>query len=222
MAALTASFTSLSIAAKGSSFQKGNGLRMVAPKATAARQGLQVVAEDERFRLSNLQPLPGSRKKEMRKGRGYGGKGGGTCGFGTRGQKSRSGATVRPGFEGGQMPLYRALPKLRGICGGMSSGKQQYVTVNVKDLAGLDADSEVSLESLKASGKLKATGFQRDLPLKILGEGEIGVALKITASAVSASALEKINAAGGSVEILAAKEKWTREAHEAKVAAASA
>jgi len=224
MAALTASFASLSVSAKGSSFQKGTGLRMVAPKATFARQTLQVVAEEEvaRFRLSNLTPLPGARKKETRKGRGYGGKGGGTCGVGNRGQKSRSGSGTRPGFEGGQMPLYRALPKLRGICGGMPSGKQQFVTVNLKDLADFAENSEVSLETLKGKGMIKASGFERDLPLKILGDGSLTVALKIKATAVSASAAEKISAAGGSVEILAVKEKWTREAHEAKLALASA
>eukprot|EP00976_Prorocentrum_cordatum_P025381 515603-Prorocentrum_minimum.AAC.1 len=217
MAALTASFTSLSVSAKAGSFQKGQSLRMVAPKATPARQTLQVVAEEERMRLNNLTVLPGARRKEMRKGRGYGGKGGGTCGVGTRGQKSRT--TIRPGFEGGQMPLYRALPKLRGICGGMPSGKQKFVTVNLADLAGLEG--EVSLDSLKAMGKLKADGFQRDLPLKVLGEGELSAPLKIKAAAFSASAVEKINAAGGSVEIIAQKEKWTREAHEAKIAAAA-
>mmetsp|Transcript_18532 Transcript_18532/g.40559 ORF Transcript_18532/g.40559 Transcript_18532/m.40559 type:complete len:218 (-) Transcript_18532:138-791(-) len=217
MAALTASFTTLSVSSKAGSFQKGQSLRMVAPKATPARQTMQVVAE-ERIRLNNLTPLPGSRRKEMRKGRGYGGKGGGTCGVGNRGQKSRT--TIRPGFEGGQNPIYRALPKLRGICGGMSAGKLKFVTVNLKDLAGLEADSEVSLESLKAMGMFKADGAQRKLPLKVLGEGELSSPLKIKAASFSASAVEKIKAAGGSVEIVAQKEKWTRAAHEAKIASA--
>ena len=75
----------------------------------------------ERFRLNNLAPQPGSRRPEKRKGRGYGAGQGGTCGFGMRGQRSRSGPGVRPGFEGGQMPLYRRLPKLKGIAGGESS-----------------------------------------------------------------------------------------------------
>ena len=72
----------------------------------------------ERFRLDNLGPQPGSRKKGKRKGRGYAAGQGGSCGFGMRGQKSRSGPGVRRGFEGGQMPLYRRIPKLRGIAGG--------------------------------------------------------------------------------------------------------
>lgn len=71
-----------------------------------------------RFRLDNLGPQPGSRKKQKRKGRGHAAGQGGSCGFGMRGQKSRSGPGVRRGFEGGQMPLYRRLPKLRGIAGG--------------------------------------------------------------------------------------------------------
>ncbi|MQL86743.1 hypothetical protein Taro_019288 [Colocasia esculenta] len=73
-----------------------------------------------RFRLNNLAPQPGSRKKGKRKGRGYAAGQGGSCGFGMRGQKSRSGPGVRKGFEGGQMPLYRRIPKLRGIAGGNS------------------------------------------------------------------------------------------------------
>lgn len=72
----------------------------------------------ERFRLGNLSPQPGSRKRNKRKGRGIAAGQGASCGFGMRGQKSRSGSGVRPGFEGGQMPLYRRLPKLKGIAGG--------------------------------------------------------------------------------------------------------
>lgn len=76
---------------------------------------------DVRLRLDNLGPQPGSRKRSKRKGRGMSAGQGGSCGFGMRGQKSRSGPGVRKGFEGGQMPLYRRIPKLRGIAGGMSS-----------------------------------------------------------------------------------------------------
>lgn len=77
-----------------------------------------VVSSNVRYRLDNLGPQPGSRKKAKRKGRGHAAGQGGSCGFGMRGQKSRSGPGVRRGFEGGQMPLYRRLPKLRGIAGG--------------------------------------------------------------------------------------------------------
>eukprot|EP00854_Cymbomonas_tetramitiformis_P016775 gene16775-19928_t len=145
-----------------------------------------------------------------------------TCGYGNRGQKSRSGKPTRPGFEGGQNPLYRATPKLKGICGGMAAGKSKYVTVNLKDLAeyGFAEGDEVSLEVLKAKRKLNPSGREAKLPLKVLGEGE-GLNLKIKAAAFSGSALEKIEAAGGSVEYVALKEKWTRAAHEARVAAAA-
>lgn len=80
-----------------------------------------VTVSTERFRLDNLGPQPGSRKKGKRKGRGISAGQGASCGFGMRGQKSRSGPGVRKGFEGGQMPLYRRIPKLRGIAGGNSS-----------------------------------------------------------------------------------------------------
>ena len=80
------------------------------------------VADSVRFRLDNLGPQPGSRKKAKRKGRGISAGQGGSCGFGMRGQKSRSGPGVMKGFEGGQMPLYRRIPKLRGIAGGNENG----------------------------------------------------------------------------------------------------
>ncbi|PIA39747.1 hypothetical protein AQUCO_02600301v1, partial [Aquilegia coerulea] len=88
-----------------------------------------------RFRLDNLGPQPGSRKNRKRKGRGHSAGQGGSCGFGMRGQKSRSGPGVRRGFEGGQTALYRRLPKLRGIAGGMCAGLPKYVPVNLKDIA---------------------------------------------------------------------------------------
>merc|ERR1711985_32331 len=96
-----------------------------------------------RFEMSNLTPAEGYRKAKRRVARGYGGKGGGTGGRGTRGQKSRSGGGVRPGFEGGQLPLYRRLPKLKGIAGGMKAGVPDYVKVNVDEFARLFKDKEV-------------------------------------------------------------------------------
>mmetsp|Transcript_50120 Transcript_50120/g.95736 ORF Transcript_50120/g.95736 Transcript_50120/m.95736 type:complete len:228 (-) Transcript_50120:254-937(-) len=212
------------VGASNSSFQSGSCLRLATPARASVRSGLSVVCEEERLRLNNMKPLPGSRRKEQRKGRGRAAGQGLTCGYGNRGQKSRSGGSIRPGFEGGQMPTYRAMPKLRGICGGMSSAVPKFVTVNLKDIEsyGLDADTEVTLETLKSMGKLKATGADRNLPLKVLGEGDISVSLNFKAAAFSASALAKIEAAGGKVEKIAPKKKWTRAAHEAKVAAAAA
>ncbi|GMN38568.1 hypothetical protein TIFTF001_007798 [Ficus carica] len=92
---------------------------VVVSKAAQAQQAV-ASPENVRFRLNNLGPQPGSRKKAKRKGRGISAGQGNSCGFGMRGQKSRSGPGVRRGFEGGQMPLYRRIPKLRGIAGGNS------------------------------------------------------------------------------------------------------
>ncbi|KAK3253777.1 60S ribosomal protein L15 [Cymbomonas tetramitiformis] len=234
MAAIVASKSSIMLCKSSgstkvgsSSFLNGNMLKLSlnTTRPAAKRAGLTVVAEaatEERIRLNNLHPLPGSRRSKMRKGRGHAAGQGLTCGYGNRGQKSRSGKPTRPGFEGGQNPLYRATPKLKGICGGMAAGKSKYVTVNLKDLAeyGFAEGDEVSLEVLKAKRKLNPSGREAKLPLKVLGEGE-GLNLKIKAAAFSGSALEKIEAAGGSVEYVALKEKWTRAAHEARVAAAA-
>jgi large subunit ribosomal protein L15 len=180
------------------------------------------------LRLHNLSPLPGSRRKPTRKGRGYGAGQGGTCGFGMRGQKARGGRGTRPGFEGGQTPMYRRFPKLKGIAGGMSAGKPKFVTVNVSDLAQALADSRISagqdidLDTLKSVGLIKASGYYRDLPLKVLGDGEISAALKIKAASFSASASEKLVAAGGEATLVEGrKAKWSRDVHEANVAAAA-
>ncbi|CAI5492546.1 unnamed protein product [Closterium sp. Naga37s-1] len=149
------------------------------PSAVAVRAQASAAAADaaaqERFRLNNLAPQPGSRRQEKRKGRGHAAGQGASCGFGMRGQKSRSGPGVRFGFEGGQMPLYRRLPKLKGIAGGMGAGLPKYVTLNVGDLEemGLEEGEEVSLESLVEDGILNPSGRDRRLPLKILGDGEI-------------------------------------------------
>ena len=101
---------------------RGTALTVKVPRASRAVAQTQVLAQqfDERFRLDNLAPEPGARRKKQRVGRGYGAGQGGSCGDGMRGQKARSGGGIRPGFEGGQMPLYRRLPKLRGIAGGAS------------------------------------------------------------------------------------------------------
>merc|ERR1712118_488004 len=112
-----------------------------------------------RFEMSNLAPAEGYRKAKRRVARGHGGKGGGTGGRGTRGQKSRSGGGVRPGFEGGQLPLYRRLPKLKGIAGGMIAGVPDYVKVNVDEFARLFKDKEiVSKAALKNKSIIKCSG----------------------------------------------------------------
>ncbi|XP_020105148.1 50S ribosomal protein L15, chloroplastic [Ananas comosus] len=166
----------------------------------------------ERFRLNNLGPQPGSRRKGKRKGRGIAAGQGNSCGFGMRGQKSRSGPGVRKGFEGGQMPLYRRIPKLRGIAGGMHAGLPKYVPVNLKDIAsaGFQDGDEISLESLKARGLINPSGRERRLPLKILGDGDLSVKLDIKARALSATAREKLEAAGCTITVLPGRKKWVK------------
>nr|CAD1837410.1 unnamed protein product [Ananas comosus var. bracteatus] len=166
----------------------------------------------ERFRLNNLGPQPGSRRKGKRKGRGIAAGQGNSCGFGMRGQKSRSGPGVRKGFEGGQMPLYRRIPKLRGIAGGMHAGLPKYVPVNLKDIAsaGFQDGDEISLESLKARGLINPSGRERRLPLKILGDGDLSVKLDIKARALSATAREKLEAAGCTITVLPGRKKWIK------------
>jgi large subunit ribosomal protein L15 len=112
-----------------------------------------------------------------------------------RGQNSRSGGGTRPGFEGGQQPLYRRLPKLKGF---PIINRQQYTTINVDKLASLTADTEVTLASLKEAGILTADRG----PLKILGNGELSVPLRVKAAAFTGTARSKIEAAGGSCEVI--------------------
>ncbi|PNY14556.1 50S ribosomal protein chloroplastic-like, partial [Trifolium pratense] len=136
--------------------------------ATTTKPG----GENVRFRLDNLGPQPGSRKKPKRKGRGISAGQGASCGFGMRGQKSRSGPGIMRGFEGGQMPLYRRLPKLRGIAGGMHAGLPKYVNVNLEDIenAGFEEGEEVSLETLTERRVINPSGRERKLPLKMYND----------------------------------------------------
>jgi large subunit ribosomal protein L15 len=147
------------------------------------------------MRLEDLQPKEGSQHRPRRVGRGIAAGQGASCGFGMRGQKSRSGRPTRPGFEGGQNPLYRRVPKLKHFT---LVNQKQYTILNVGSLAELKAKTEVSLDSLLEAGILTA----QKGPLKILGDGELKVALKIKAAAATKTAIAKIEAAGGSIEIL--------------------
>lgn len=148
------------------------------------------------MRLQDAQPQEGSRKRRRRVGRGISAGQGASCGFGMRGQKSRSGSGTRPGFEGGQMPLYRRIPKLKHFT---VINPKQYTTINVSQLASLPANAEVTLSSLLEAGILTASKG----PLKVLGDGELGVSLKVQAAAFTESAKSKIEAAGGSCEVVA-------------------
>eukprot|EP01025_Chloroclados_australasicus_P042589 TRINITY_DN45267_c0_g1_i1.p1 TRINITY_DN45267_c0_g1~~TRINITY_DN45267_c0_g1_i1.p1 ORF type:complete len:271 (-),score=24.34 TRINITY_DN45267_c0_g1_i1:185-949(-) len=171
----------------------------------------QVTETGERLRLHNLSPAKGSRSKKKRIGRGYGAGQGGSAGKGMRGQKARSGGGTRPGFEGGQTPLWRRLPKLRGIAGGMRKGVPKYLTVNLDDLGMFAEGEEVTLESLKAKGVLHVSGKDRKLTLKVLGDGELPHALNFKAAKFSTQAQEKIEKAGGSVEVIPPRPKWTKQ-----------
>ncbi|MDY0270710.1 50S ribosomal protein L15 [Trichloromonas sp.] len=144
--------------------------------------------------LSNLQPAYGSTKNRKRIGRGHGSGTGKTAGKGHKGQKARSGGSVKAGFEGGQMPLQRRLPK-RGFT---PLEKKVYSLVNLRDLDLFEAGSVVDLSALGKAGLVK------DLQdgIKILGDGELTKALTVQAHKFSKSAQEKIEAAGGKAEVL--------------------
>jgi large subunit ribosomal protein L15 len=147
------------------------------------------------FSLNNLQPQKGSRKRKLRKGRGITAGQGASCGFGMRGQKSRSGRPTRPGFEGGQMPLYRRIPKLKHF---PVINPTHYTVINVSRLGELKAGGTVSLDSLEQAGLVTSPRY----PLKVLGNGELKVKLTVQAAAFTASARAKIEAAGGTCEII--------------------
>ncbi len=148
------------------------------------------------MRLSDAAPKKGAIKRRRRVGRGIAAGQGASCGFGMRGQKSRSGRPTRPGFEGGQTPLYRRLPKLKHF---PLVNHKEYTIINLDDLASLPANTEVTIESLLQAGILTTN----DGPLKVLGDGDITVPLTVKAAAFSASARAKIEAAEGRCEVLA-------------------
>ena len=145
------------------------------------------------MRLNDVKPQKGSKKRRKRVGRGISAGQGASAGLGMRGQKSRSGSGTRPGFEGGQQPLYRRIPKLKGF---PLVNRKTYTIINVEKLNDLPANSEVTLESLKEAGILTAVKG----PLKILGNGELNVPLQVKAAGFTGQARIKIEAAGGSCE----------------------
>ncbi len=146
------------------------------------------------IKLESLQSNKGSRRKKMRKGRGIAAGQGASCGFGMRGQKSRSGRPTRPGFEGGQMPLYRRVPKLKHF---PIVNQKNFTVLNVSSLNTLKEGSVVNLDSLVKEGLLT----KPKNPLKILGNGKIEVKLTVQAAAFTTSAKKKIEEAGGKCEL---------------------
>jgi large subunit ribosomal protein L15 len=145
--------------------------------------------------LQTLKPNAGARRRKTRKGRGIAAGQGASCGFGMRGQKSRSGSPTRPGFEGGQMPLYRRLPKLKHF---ELVNPKHFTVINVGQLAELAAGSSVNLKSLVEAGIVTSPKH----PLKVLGNGDLSVKLSVEAAGFTASARAKIEAAGGSCELI--------------------
>ena len=146
------------------------------------------------MKLHELSPPAKSRKSNKRLGRGVGSGWGKTAGRGNKGYKSRSGGAVKPGYEGGQMPIQRRLPK-RGF---YNIFKKNIAVINLRDLLAFESGSLVDEEALVKAGLVKG---QKD-GIKLLGQGEIQVALNVRLNQVSKSAREKIEAAGGSVEVI--------------------
>jgi large subunit ribosomal protein L15 len=146
------------------------------------------------MKLHEIKKAPGSTHSRKRVGRGHSSGHGKTAGKGHKGQKARSGGGVRPGFEGGQMPLYRRLPH-RGFS--TARFREEIAVVNLADLARIEG-SEVTPEVLKAANLVRSNASK----VKLLGNGEVTRALQVSAHAFSASAKEKIEQAGGSVTLL--------------------
>jgi large subunit ribosomal protein L15 len=145
------------------------------------------------IRQDNISPVPGSKRTRKRVGRGDGSGHGTYSGRGSKGQKSRSGNKMRPGFEGGQLPMIKRLPRKRGFT---NIFRVEYSVVNLDTLNMFASGSEVTPESLKSSGVIKSL----KKPVKILADGELGHPLVVKANKFSASAKAKIEAAGGKAE----------------------
>jgi large subunit ribosomal protein L15 len=144
-------------------------------------------------RQNNIAPPPGSRQARKRVGRGNGSGHGTYSGRGCKGQKSRAGYQMRPGFEGGQLPLIKRLPRKRGFT---NIFRTEYTTVNIGKLSTFEAGSEVTPEQLLAAGMVKSLRN----PIKILADGDINHPITVKANKFSASAKAKIEAAGGTAE----------------------
>jgi len=145
--------------------------------------------------LSTLKSNSGSRKKKLRKGRGIAAGQGASCGFGMRGQKSRSGRPTRPGFEGGQMPLYRRVPKLKHF---EIINQKNFSIINLDKFNDFKDNDTVNIDTLVKKGLI----FKPKFPLKILGSGKVNVKLIVQAHAFTKVAKQKIEAAGGSCELI--------------------
>lgn len=146
------------------------------------------------YQLNNLKPAPGAKKKRKRIGRGQASGSGTYAGRGLNGQGSRSGGSSHPWFEGGQMPLYRRVPK-RGF---YSPNRVENQVVNLSQFERFDVGQEIDVDYLKSCGMISG----RDPRVKILGTGEVAGAFRVKVHAVSEAARKKIEAAGGKVELV--------------------
>ncbi|MFV1969597.1 MAG: 50S ribosomal protein L15 [Acidimicrobiia bacterium] len=144
------------------------------------------------MQLHHLRPAEGSKKRKIRVGRGEGGRRGKTAGRGTKGLKARS--KVRQGFEGGQTPLQRRIPKLKGF---KNPNRVEFTVINIERLSDFEAGATVTPGDLREIGLVKQRG-----KIKVLGQGDLDVALTVKAHAFSIGAAEKIKAAGGSIELI--------------------
>jgi len=193
-----------------------------APKQTAMQMKLydwkrREAAEDAsvgatEFRVDNIKPAPGATKRKMRKGRGISAGQGATCGFGMRGQKSRSGRPMRAGFEGGQTPLYRRLPKLVGRPTGPGHQNEVFSLIKLEQLAGCDANAEVDFASLLAAGQVTKKKYDVVKVVGSAGDVSVPAGLTVKAHAFTGSARAAIEGAGGKCVELS---KTTQEPVEA-------
>ncbi len=151
------------------------------------------------MRLNELSPVPGSTRSRKRLGRGKGSGQGKTAGRGNKGAGARSGSKSNSAYEGGQMPLQRRLPRLKGMARGphKPARPKVYAPVNVGELAELEGDA-IGVEEMKAAGLVR----KKEMLVKILGDGEVSRAVTVRAHAFSKVAKEKIEAAGGGIETL--------------------
>jgi large subunit ribosomal protein L15 len=152
--------------------------------------------------IDDLRPDKGARKSRRRVGRGHGSGRVKTAGRGTKGQNSRSGGGVRPGFEGGQLPIQRRMPYKRGFTNRL---KTQWEVVNISQLDELEIDGPVTPQALVDAGIVRGMNF----PVKILGHGELSKSVRVQAHGFSKSAQQAIEAAGGSIETLERDDRWT-------------
>ena len=159
------------------------------------------------MKLNELRDNPGARKDRIRVGRGIGSGKGKTSGSGGKGQTARKGASIRAGFEGGQMPFYRRIPKLGFTSRKRVLGTNRYVVVNLSDLESFDSGATVDAAALAAKGFQKS--LARQAGVKVLGTGDLTKKLTVKVDAISASAKSKIESLGGTVEIL--KKAETKE-----------